>query len=157
MSSSSSKINETQCCCKCVCTSKTVIKQKMDEEGDNVSDLTTPACSGVIPPTAINVNCVDMKKEWRSFRNGFEFYEFASGLRNNQDNAYRVANLLTIVGKETFDIFHSLKLNKTQKSTVNGVLDALEMYFDNGGKVFLFILVLFLLLLTKSKIKSKKS
>lgn len=91
--------------------------------------------SGVIPPTKINVNCADMKREWRSFRNGFEFYEFASGLRNNEDDFFRVANLLTIVGKETFDIFHSMKLNKKQKSTVAGVLEALEQYFVNGEQV----------------------
>lgn len=130
-------------CCNCRYKSarnnnKRAIKQIM-EKGDNrqgASDI--PKCSGVIPPAAINVNCVDMKKEWRSFRNGFEFYEFASGLRNDDDEIFRVANLLTIVGKDTFDIFHSMKLRKKQKSTVAGVLDILEMYFVNGEQVLLF-------------------
>lgn len=116
--------------------------EKGDENREGASTvLPSSRCSGVIPPAAINVNCVDMKKEWRSFRNGFEFYEFASGLRNNEDDIFRVANLLTIVGKETFEIFHSMKLSKKQKSTVAGVLDALEMYFVNGEKVLFLMMI----------------
>lgn len=127
-------------CCNCRrytsgSDNKGTINRDMDGEDNGESASVLPKNSGVIPPTPINVNHVDMKKEWRSFRNGFEFYEFASGTRDD-DDMFRVANLLTIVGKETFDIFHSMKLSKKQKSTVTGVLDALEMYFVNGEQVF---------------------
>lgn len=126
----------------------------MDSDDNSLDGVS--GCSGVIPPAAINVNCADMKKEWRSFRNGFEFYEFASGLRDNDDDIFRVANLLTIVGKETFEIFHSMKLSKKQKSTVAGVLDALEMYFVNGKQVF-FVCVLQKKMISTSRLNATQA
>lgn len=88
----------------------------------------------VIPPRPIDLMSVNAEREWRSFRNGYEFYEFASGLKEN-DDAVRVENLLSTIGEETLSIIHSLKLSKKKRSSVNGILNALECYFIQGAEV----------------------
>lgn len=89
----------------------------------------------VVPPKPLDITCDNMKKEWRSFRFGFEFYEYASGLKDDIES-FRVINLLTLMGKPAVKILDSLTLNTDQRRTVVGLLDAMDEFFDNGGKVF---------------------
>ena len=76
----------------------------------------------------------DTKGNWKFFRSQYSNYEIATGLDGKDDNI-RVATLLTIMGKDCYQIYESLPLSADDRKKVKNILDGLEAHFQPATNV----------------------
>lgn len=88
----------------------------------------------VIPPREIDLQRENLSLELRSFRIGFDFYEYAAGLKE-KDDATRLEVFLAVIGDAALDIVYSLAELHGKKWTIDRVMNALERHFVSGKKV----------------------
>ena len=71
----------------------------------------------------------DLTSNWEFFKQSWDDYEIATGLRN-QESQVRLATLRSIKGREYLQILKNPGLSGEQSSSVADVLSALERYFS---------------------------
>ncbi len=87
------------------------------------------AAANVLPPP----HPMDVKghcaTNWQFFKNAWENYEIATELSKKEDKI-RVATLLTVMGKDCFQIYQNLALSEADCKDPKKILDALSNYFE---------------------------
>ena len=78
-------------------------------------------------PEPRNVTSGNAAENWSYFREQWNNYEIATGLRE-KDKKIRVATLRGIMGKDCYNIYKRLALEE-EKRRVTKILDGLEKYF----------------------------
>lgn len=68
----------------------------------------------------------DLRENWTSFRQSFEFYSLAVGLQD-QDRR-KVALLLTVAGRGALELFNTFTLTEQEKNRYQAVIDRFEQY-----------------------------
>ena len=76
----------------------------------------------------MNVTSGNVAKNWSYFREQWNDYKIATNLRE-KDKKIRVATLRGIMGKDCYNIYKRLALEKEEKERVTSILDSLEKYF----------------------------
>ena len=71
----------------------------------------------------------DLTSNWEFFKQRWDDYEIATGLRN-QESQVRLVTLRSIKGRECLQILKNPGLSGEQSSSVADVLSALERYFS---------------------------
>ena len=79
-------------------------------------------------PEPMNVTSGNVTENWSYFREQWNDYEIATGLRE-KDEKIRVATLREIMGKDCYNIYKRLALEEEEKERVTSILDGLEKYF----------------------------
>ena len=79
-------------------------------------------------PEPMNVTSGNVAENWSYFREQWNDYEIATGLRE-KDKKIRVATLRGIMGKDCYNIYKKLTLEEEEKERVTTILDGLEKYF----------------------------
>ena len=78
-------------------------------------------------PEPMNVTSGNVAENWSYFREQWNDYKIATGLRE-KDEKIRFATLRGIMGKDCYNIYKRLALEK-EKERVTSILDGLEKYF----------------------------
>ena len=79
-------------------------------------------------PEPIKVTSGNVAENWSYLREQWNDYEIATGLRE-KDEKIRVATLRGIMGKDCYNIYKRLALEKEEKERVTSILDGLDKYF----------------------------
>ena len=79
-------------------------------------------------PEPMNVTSGNVAENWSYFRDQWNDYEIATGLRE-KDEKIRVATLRGIMGKDCYNIYKRLALEEEEKERVTSIIDGLEKYF----------------------------
>ena len=79
-------------------------------------------------PEPMNVTSDNVAENWSYFREQWNDYEIATGLRE-KDEKVRVANLRGIMGKDCSNIYKRLALEEEEKQRFTSILDGLEKHF----------------------------
>ena len=84
----------------------------------------------------MNVTSGNVAKNWSYFREQWNDYEIATGLRE-KDEKICVSNLRGIMSKDCYNIYKRLALEEEEKARVTSILDGLEKYYKPAVNVFL--------------------
>ena len=76
----------------------------------------------------MNVTSGDVAENWSYFREQWNDYKIATGLRE-KNKKIRVVTLRGIMGKDCYNIYKRLALEEEEKERVTSILDCLEKYF----------------------------
>ena len=76
----------------------------------------------------MNVTSGNVAENWSYFREQWNDYEIATGLRE-KDEKIRVATLRGIMGKDCYNIYKRLALEEEEKERVTSIPDGLEKYY----------------------------
>ena len=71
----------------------------------------------------------DLRGNWNFFKAQFDNYEVATGL-DKKDEAIRIATLLTIMGKDCFQVYQNLNLTADDRKKLENILKALTEHFE---------------------------
>ena len=71
----------------------------------------------------------DVISNWQYFCNSWQNYEIATGL-NDKANDVRVATLLTIMGKECYQVYENLPLTIDERKDSKAILEKLGQHFE---------------------------
>ena len=86
------------------------------------------ARDGIPVPAAVEVKS-DMAGNWRFFKDQWVNYNIATGLCE-KDEKIRVATLLTVMGKDCYQIFTNLNITDENRKKEEQVLKALTDHFE---------------------------
>ena len=76
----------------------------------------------------------DMKANWKFFKAQWDNYEIATGLDEKEEKV-RVATLLSVMGKDCFQIFQHMEMSDTDRTKIDKILQALKAHFESKTNV----------------------
>ncbi|UYV68175.1 K02A2.6-like, partial [Cordylochernes scorpioides] len=79
------------------------------------------------PPEPVNFRG-NIEENWRYFKSHWRNFSIATGLDNKEDKL-KVATLLSIIGKEAYNIFEHLDLSDEQRNNSDEIINALTQHF----------------------------
>ncbi|UYV79648.1 K02A2.6-like, partial [Cordylochernes scorpioides] len=79
------------------------------------------------PPEPVNFRG-NIVENWRYFKSHWRNFSIATGLDNKEDKL-KVATLLSIIGKEAYNIFEHLDLSDEQRNNSDEIINALTQHF----------------------------
>ncbi|UYV75896.1 K02A2.6-like [Cordylochernes scorpioides] len=79
------------------------------------------------PPEPVNFRG-NIEENWRYFKSHWRNFSIATGLDNKEDKL-KVATLLSIIGKEAYNIFEHLDLSDEQRNNTDEIINALTQHF----------------------------
>lgn len=103
----------------------------MTEETEQNSSKTMLGLGSTVavpPPSPMCTNG-DILENWMYFKLQFQNYSIATGLDTKSDQI-QVATLLSIIGKDCLKVYTRLDIDATTKSTVDGIIKALDGHFE---------------------------
>lgn len=89
---------------------------------------------GLPPPSQVDVKGDNVVENWIYFKLQYENYSIATGL-DKKPREVQVATLLSIIGKDCLKIFTRLDIDNDKKSSAQGILEALDAYFQPDKNV----------------------
>ena len=99
------------------------------EELQEVAVARKQFTANVPPPSKMSLTG-NLTQNWRKFKRQFENYAVASRLTREEDDEYKVAVFLAVIGEEAHEVVDSLKFDDiNDRKKLNKVVEKLETFF----------------------------